>query len=43
MNVAILARVSRQEQATADRHSLPVQEAMLRAWAVREGWTAVEV
>ena len=38
MNVAILARVSRQEQATADRHSLPVQEAMLRAWAEREGW-----
>ena len=43
MRVALLARVSTDEQAEAGRHSMPVQLAEMRERCDREGWEAVEV
>lgn len=39
---AILARVSRAEQAREDRHSLPVQVALLTDYVARKGWELAE-
>lgn len=42
VRAALLARVSTEQQAQADRHSLPSQLADMTAWAEREGWEIVE-
>ena len=42
MRVAILARVSTEEQAANDRHSLPMQLGQLREMALRQGWEVVK-
>lgn len=41
MRAAILARVSTEEQAAEDRHSLPMQLRMLREFAARSGYEVV--
>lgn len=41
MRVALLARVSTEGQADADRHSLPAQLSAMRARCEREGWSIV--
>lgn len=41
MRVALLARVSSEDQAAADRHSLPAQLGAMRARCEREGWDVV--
>lgn len=43
MRAAILARVSSAEQATEDRHSLPVQVAKMTRYAEAKGWPVVRV